>query len=378
MPRPDALIESRAQALAIGAHRQPPRSAVLLVNLGTPEAPTAPALRRYLKEFLGDRRVVEVPRPLWWLILTLFILPFRAPRSARAYARIWTERGSPLVALSRSLADRLGDHVQRKRPRVEVLLAMNYGRPSIDEALDQLRALNIQRLLVVPLYPQYSATTTASVFDRVTRAMRTMRWLPELRFVNDYYRQEAWVEAISASITGFRQHHGSADILLFSFHGLPRRNLLAGDPYHCQCLASARRIAEHLELPEHAWQVSFQSRFGRAPWLQPYTDQTLHALARRGIRKVQVVCPGFAVDCLETLEEIAIENRELFIKAGGQDLHYIPCLNDSDAQVRLLAELVVLHTQGWPEFAGAQADAHTTIEQRPARIERAAEHIGLD
>jgi len=379
MSRTEApLIQTRAEASQVPAHTEAPRAAILLVNLGTPDAPTPKAVRRYLKEFLWDPRVVEVPRPIWWLILHGVILPFRAPRSAKAYASIWTNDGSPLLVLSRKLARTLDSRVTRTMPRVKVMLAMNYGQPSIDQAIDRLRAHNIQRVLVLPLYPQYSATTTASVFDRVTRSLRRLRWLPEVRFINDYHREPAWIDAIADAISRFQQKHGKPDKLLFSFHGIPRRNLMAGDPYYCQCQASARLIAEKLALGERDWKVSFQSRLGRAEWLKPYTDQTLKAMAGDGVQRVQVVCPGFSIDCLETLEEIAVENRDEFIHAGGQQLDYIPCLNDSEQHVSLLEQLARKHSQGWPEFAGQKAIGSTELEARRERADQAAARLGLN
>lgn len=372
------LVESVAAAGQVGAHRQSPRTGVLLVNLGTPDAPTASALRTYLREFLSDRRVVEAPRAIWWPILYGIILPFRSPRSAAAYRRVWTENGSPLLVTSRSLNDSLERELRRISPQISTLLAMTYGQPSIDKAIDRLRHENIQRLLVLPLYPQYSATTTASVFDRVTESLKRLRWLPETRFVNDYHADTGWLDAIAGSIRDFRTRQGKAEKLVFSFHGIPKRNLLAGDPYYCQCQASARRIAERLELDESEWLLTFQSRLGRAEWLKPYTDQTLKQLAADGVRRVQVVCPGFAVDCLETLDEIANENREEFIHAGGESLEYIPCLNDSDAHAKVLAGVCRHHGQGWPEFAGGRAVAASELAERPARAERAARQLGLD
>jgi protoporphyrin/coproporphyrin ferrochelatase len=372
-----AMIKTREETTQVRAHREAPRTGILMVNLGTPDAPTAKALRRYLKEFLGDPRVVEVPRPIWWLILNGIILPFRAPKSAKAYASVWTEQGSPLLAINKRLAAGLQKHVSQSLPRVTVMLAMNYGKPSINQAIDRLRAENIQRLLVLPLYPQYSATTTASVFDRVTDSLKRLRWLPEVRFINDYHHEPAWLDAIADSIAAHHRKHGQADKLLFSFHGIPRRNLMAGDPYYCQCQASARMIAERLALPDDRWQISFQSRLGRAEWLKPYTDQTVRKLAGDGIKRIQVVCPGFAIDCLETLEEIAEENREEFIHAGGETLEYIPCLNDSDAHVQLLAELCRKHGQGWPEFAGQKATGEAELAARVERAGQAADFLGL-
>ncbi len=374
----ETLIESKAATEAVPGHCRAPRAAILMVNLGTPEAPTAKALRPYLRQFLSDPRVIEVPKPIWWFILNGVILPFRAPKSARAYASVWTEHGSPLLVENRALAGKLEKELQKGLPRVDVMLAMSYGQPSIDQAIDRLRAENIQRLLVLPMYPQYSATTTASVFDGVTQSLRRLRWLPEVRFINDYCNEPAWLDAIARSIRDFQASAGQPDQLLFSFHGIPKRNLQAGDPYYCQCQASARQISERLQLPDSHWSVSFQSRLGRAEWLKPYTDKTLEQMARKGVKRVQVICPGFSIDCLETLEEIAEENKEYFLEAGGESLEYIPCLNAEDAHVNLLAELCRRHGQGWPEFAGQRAVGESELERRVERSGAAAQRLGLD
>ena len=373
----ETLVTTRCGVAEVTAHRQPARAGILLVNLGTPEAPTAKALRPYLKQFLGDPRVVEVPRPIWWLILNGIILPFRSPKSARAYAEVWTEEGSPLLVNNQHLADKLTDHIQRDCPDISVALAMSYGQPSIQSALDRFKAENVQRLLVLPLYPQYSATTTASVFDQVTTWMQGQRWFPELRFINDYYREEAWQRAVADSIRDFQGEHGQPDKLLFSFHGIPKRNLLAGDPYYCQCQFSARQIADRLGLQDEQWQASFQSRLGRAEWLKPYTDQTLEELGHAGVKQLQVVCPGFSIDCLETLEEIAMEGKEEFVEAGGEDLKYIPCLNDSDAHVTVLAGVAHRHGQGWPEFEGRSAEPQAHVDKRLEQTDKAALALNL-
>lgn len=362
---------------AVPAHRESPRAAVLLLNVGTPASADTPAVRGYLREFLSDPRMVEIPRPLWWLILYGVILPFRAPRSAKAYRRIWSEHGSPLLVHSRALASGLRTCLGHTCPRVRVWLAMRYGRPDIEGALAGMVAENIQRLLVLPLYPQYSATTTASAFDQVAAALKRMRWLPELRFVTHYHREEVWQEAVAGSIRDFQAANGVADKLLFSFHGLPRRNLLLGDPYYCQCQASARRIAERLSLNPDQWTVAFQSRLGRAEWLKPYTTDVLRQLGNDGVDKVQVVCPGFAVDCLETLDEIAIENHHKFTAAGGGELQYIPALNAGEAHVRVVAELCRQHGGGWPEFEGVVADGGEAIRGRLERAEEKKWELGI-
>ncbi len=371
------LVNTRQEALEVTAHCKPARAGILMVNLGTPEAPTAKALRPYLKQFLGDRRVVEVPRPIWWLILNGIILPFRAPKSAKAYAEVWTDEGSPLMVNNQRLAGKFADRIASDLPDVSVALAMSYGQPSIKAGLDRLKAENVQRLIVLPLYPQYSATTTASVFDQVTTWMQGQRWFPELRFINDFYREESWQQAVADSIRRHQAEHGKPDKLLFSFHGIPKRNLQAGDPYHCQCKFSARKIAERLGLEESDWHVSFQSRLGRAEWLKPYTDQTLEEMGHAGVKKLQVVCPGFSIDCLETLEEIAMEGKEEFVEAGGEDLQYIPCLNDSDVHVDLLTALCRKHGQGWPEFEGRTAESEDHVRTRLEQTEKAAEALSL-
>lgn len=352
-------------------HRQPDSTGVLLVNLGTPDAPTTKAVRRYLAEFLWDRRVIELPRWLWWLILHGVILTLRSPRSAKAYAAVWTAEGSPLMCLTQSLTRRLGEHlgVERDPQRLQVRMAMRYGTPSVADVLRQMQESGLRRLLVLPLYPQYSATTTASVFDAVSNELRTWRFMPELRTIADYFMEPAYLDALAGSIRSHREEHGVADRLLFSFHGIPERYFRNGDPYFCQCQATARAVAERLGLAREDWALSFQSRVGREPWLKPYTDHTLAAWPGEGIRSVQVVCPGFAVDCLETIEEIDDENRERFLHAGGERFEYIPALNDSAPHAAALASLVMRHLQGWPPLDPAQAALgdDAALERRAAR-----------
>lgn len=339
------------------AHGQPERTGILLVNLGTPDAPTPSAVRRFLAEFLGDPRVVEAPRWLWLPILHGVILTIRPRRSAHAYQQVWTERGSPLMVFSRELADRLGAALsERLGPHTTVALGMTYGNPSIASALQQLREHGATRIVVMPLYPQYSGTTTASVFDRVSSILQRWRWVPEVRFVMQYHDEPAYIDAIAQSVERHRQQNGRRH-LLFSFHGIPKSYLLAGDPYHCQCLKTARLVSERLKLEDSEWSVSFQSQVGRAEWLRPYTDELLIKYAREGRKEITVVCPGFAIDCLETLEEIELRNRETFLANGGTAYDYVPALNSSDAQVELLTDLVARHMQGWP--IGSAADPPT-------------------
>jgi len=371
-------IKTVARARDLPAHTEPPRAGILLANLGTPDRPDSAALRKYLREFLWDRRVVQVPRPIWWLILNLFIVPFRSPRSAQAYRRVWTERGSPLLYHTRDLARAIQHEFQRSQPQVSVYPAMRYGNPGIAGALEQARRDNVQRLIVLPMYPQYSATTTASVFDGLAHALKKVRWIPELRFVTHYHYDEAWVEAIADRIRAHQEAHGRPERLLFSFHGIPKKYLLKGDPYYCECQSSARRIAARLKLEPGSWQVTFQSQLGREEWLKPYTDETVLELAGEGVRHIQVVCPGFAVDCLETIDEIGLENREAFEQAGGERLDYIPALNAEPDHARVLAELCWRHGQGWPEFGKQAAIAADTLAERARRAEAAARSLGLE
>ncbi len=341
---------------------------VLLVNLGTPDAPTTADVRRYLAEFLSDPRVIETPRWLWWPILHGFILRVRPARSAKNYRKIWTDEGSPLLVHSRAIASKLATRLtERVVGNVHVALGMTYGEPSLGAALDELHAANARRIVVLPLYPQYSGTTTGSVFDAVTALLSLRRWVPELRFITHYHDAPGYIDALADSIRDYRSANGSAEKLLFSFHGLPRKFLLAGDPYHCQCLKTARLVAEALDLTDASWLVTFQSRVGGEEWLRPYTDETVVALAEEKVTSLDVVCPGFAADCLETLEEIAMQNREFFIEAGGRDLNYIPALNDSDEHVAFLERLVWANAAGWPETSGERRTAGETVDRERSR-----------
>lgn len=370
-------------------HADAGRSGVLVANLGTPDSCRVADVRRYLREFLMDPRVVEGPRALWWLVLNAVILTARPRKTARAYAKIWGDDGSPLLAISRRQQRKLqaalnaaaggdGDNADTidsanantvpanavdsgvadagdgatktaaaDAPIVE--LGMRYGHPSIADALRNLRAAGARRLLVLPLYPQYCAATTASTFDAVAAELRRWRWLPALRFVANYHAHPAYIGALAAGVRDYRREHGRGEMLLMSFHGIPQAYFDAGDPYHCECLKTARLLAEELNLGDGEWRVSFQSRLGRAAWLRPYTDRVLAELAQAGIRDVQVVCPGFSADCLETLEEIALAGRDIFLRAGGKKYACIPCLNDADAHIDALAAIVAENLRGWRE-----------------------------
>jgi len=339
---------------------QPPCIGVLVTNLGTPDAPTPAALRRYLAEFLSDPRVIETPRWLWRPVLHGVILRLRPRKAARAYARVWTDEGSPLLSISKAQTRALGDALrQRLDTPVVVALAMRYGTPSIRSGLEALHRANAERVLVLPLYPQYSASTNASTLDAVCATLRTWRLVPELRMVNGYWHESGYSRAVAQSIRDYWAAHGQGDRLLMSFHGLPQKYVDAGDPYQQQCLCSAEMIAQELDLEKGRWQVAFQSRFGPQQWLQPYTDATLEQWGREGVGRVDVVAPGFSADCLETLEEIAEQNRELFLHAGGREYHYIPALNDSPAHIDFLADLVIKHCQGWPGVDALKTTAST-------------------
>ncbi len=345
------------------AHESATPLGVLLCNLGTPQAPTASAVRTYLAEFLADPRVIELPRLLWMPILHGVILNIRPRRSARAYAKIWGAEGSPLMVNSQAQRTALAEHLEEVAPgQFKVALGMRYGQPSIASGLRELAAANVRHLLVLPLYPQYSAPSTASVIDAVTAELRQWRWVPSLRTVMDYHTDDAYLDALAASVREFRARHGSGERLMISFHGIPRRYFLAGDPYFCHCQATARLLAQRLGLGPTEWLITFQSRFGREKWLEPYTDITLGQLAREGVGTIDVVCPGFAADCLETLEEIAVQYRELFEAAGGRELRYIPALNVRADHIKALAGLVVRHTQGWDTQNSATTGAGTRAQ----------------
>jgi ferrochelatase len=338
-------------------HGTPQRTAVMLVNLGTPTAPTPAALRPYLGEFLSDPRVVEIPRVLWWLILHGVILRVRPAKSAAKYASIWTAEGSPLAVWTAKQTSLLQGYLGERGHRPPSLLvrhAMRYGQPSVASVLDELKAANATRILVLPLYPQYAAATTASVNDAVMAWMQQQRRQPELRFINHYHDDAGYIEALVQRVRAHWQMHGRGERLVLSFHGIPERSLRAGDPYHCECHVTARLLGERLGLNQGEMLVTFQSRFGKAKWLTPYTEPSLVALAGQGIKRVDVMCPGFSADCLETLEEIDHQARAAFLAAGGEAFHYIPCLNDRHEWIAALAAIALRHLQGWPTTAPAE------------------------
>jgi protoporphyrin/coproporphyrin ferrochelatase len=355
----------RYQSEGAFRHDEPATLGVLVVNLGTPASPAVADVRRYLAQFLSDPRVIEMPRALWWPILHGVILRTRPRRSARAYEKIWGEEGSPLLAISRRQAAALQQALdgQGLGP-VRVELGMCYGTPSLSASLAALRRAGARRMLVLPMYPQYSSTTTGAVFDRVTAELCSWRWVPELRFINQYHDHPGYISALTDSIRRQWVAHGEPKQLLLSFHGIPKDYFLAGDPYYCQCRKTARLVTEGLGLAEGRWQVAFQSRVGRKEWLKPYTDHVLQEWGRARTERVDVVCPGFSADCLETLEEIAEENRDRFIAAGGGEYRYISALNAEPAHISALAELVARHAAGWPEAQPEEGAARLARARR--------------
>jgi len=345
-------------------HGTPPRVGVLLVNLGTPEAPTARAFRPYVKQFLSDRRVIEIPRILWWPILNLIILNTRPRKSAAKYAMIWTPEGSPLRVYTERQARLLAGYLPEQVPGpLTVDYAMRYGRPSIDERIRAMVEQGCDRILLVPLYPQYSASATATVFDAAFDTLKSMRNPPALRTIKHFHDDPGYIQSLKANVQQFWAEHGRPDLLVMSFHGIPRFALDRGDPYHCECHKTGRLLAEALGLPPEKYRVTFQSRFGQAEWLKPYTADTLTELGRSGAGRVDVICPGFVSDCLETLEEIGIEGKSTFLYAGGREYHAIPCLNDRADWIQALTRLVASQLAGWaddapdPASAAAEADA---------------------
>ncbi len=348
-----ALFRDPAGAALGGA----PAIGVLLSNLGTPTAPEPAALRPYLRQFLGDPRVIELPRWKWLPVLHLFILATRPRRSAALYRKVWTPEGSPLLVISRRIAAALEERLRAEgSPPLHVALGMRYGSPSIPAALRELDAKGCRRILVLPLYPQYFAGTVGTTFDAVFAELARWRVVPELRTVTGYHDDRGYLRALAASVREAWRREPPGEKLLISFHGVPQRYVDSGDPYFEHCQATARRLAEELELPAERWVVAFQSLFGREEWIKPYTDVTIRYLAQSGVSSLDVLAPGFAADCLETLDELDVLNREFFRAAGGQRFRYLPCLNDRADHVAALAALARRHLQGWSEGWGVAAE----------------------
>lgn len=349
------------------SHGTQPRIGVLLINLGTPEAPTAAAVRAYLKEFLSDPRVIEIPRLIWWPILHLIVLTTRPRASARRYAQIWMSEGSPLRVHTERQVTLLRGYLGERAMHLPLTVdyAMRYGAPTIPDKLHEMKALNCTRVLLVPLYPQYSASTTATAFDAAFRCLQGLRNQPSVRTVRSFHDHAGYVAALARSARDYWAKNRRPDVLLVSFHGVPRATLDKGDPYHCECQVTARLLAEALELRGEQYRVTFQSRFGAAEWLKPYTASTLEELGKRKTGRVDVICPGFVSDCLETLEEIAIEGKSIFLKSGGREFHSIPCLNERDDWVQALAEIVGGNLLGWSDSA-----THERLEMSRLRAQQ--------
>ena len=345
------------------------KTGVLLINLGTPEAPTKQALRVYLKEFLSDPRVVEIPRPVWWLILNAIILNTRPKKSAEKYAQIWTQEGSPLKVHTQRQTKLLEGYLrERIQSPYMVEYAMRYGNPSIADTLMRMKTQGCERILVVPLYPQYAASSTATAFDAVFKTLAQMRNMPAVRMVKHYHDHPKYIAALAQSVREYWMLNGRPDKLVISFHGVPRYTLDKGDPYHCECQKTGRLLTQALGLSESQYQITFQSRFGRAKWLQPYTAPTLEQLGKQGVKRVDVICPGFVSDCLETLEEIAMEGKASFLNAGGAEFHYIPSLNERPDWITTLADIALENLTGWV----SQSDAGSAEESKRRALQMGA------
>lgn len=355
-------------------HGTPARVGILLINLGTPTAPTGKALRPYLKQFLSDRRVVEIPRAIWWLILNGIILNIRPKKSAEKYAMVWTDEGSPLYVHTQKQAKLLKGYLStRINSPFAVEFAFRYGEPSISSAISKLKAANCDRILMLPLYPQYSASTTASAMDDAWRTLLRTRNVPAIRTVRSYHDHPAYIESLADSVQQHWSIHGKPEILIMSFHGVPRFSLDKGDPYHCECHKTGRLLAEALKLDKSQYMVCFQSRFGKAEWLKPYLAPTLAELGKRQIKRLGVVCPGFSSDCLETLEEVAMEGKEIFQHAGGGEYHYIPALNENDKWIHALTDIALENLQGWvSDHWDATTSQEESVESRNRAIEMGA------
>ncbi len=322
---------------------------ILIANLGTPNAPTAQALRPYLRQFLSDRRIVEIPRAIWWLILNGIILVIRPKKSAEKYAQVWTKDGSPLLVHAQKQTQLLRGFISLKvKSPVAIELGMSYGNPSMQSAIDKLKAQHCDRILVFPLYPQYASSSTASALDAVWRVLLKTRNMPAIRTIKHYHDHPAYIKALEQSVREhWRINGGKSNKLIMSFHGVPKAHLMNGDPYHCECHKTARLLADALELQKDEYMVAFQSRFGKQEWLKPYLASSLEALGKAKTKRIDVVCPGFSSDCLETLEEIAMEGKHIFQSNGGGEYHYIPALNENDAWIHAMTEIALENLQGW-------------------------------
>ena len=329
-------------------HGSKEKIGVLITNLGTPDAPNKKELKVYLNQFLSDPRVIELPKILWQIILKLVILQIRPSKSAEAYKQIWTDKGSPLLDIANRQLNKIQSSFSSKNGNIVFEVGMRYGNPSIPDALLKLQKKQVRRLLVLPMYPQYCAATTGSTFDEVTNVLQKWRWIPEMRFINQYFEEKNYIEALSNSIKSFWEKTSKPQKIIFSYHGIPKRYLTNGDPYHCFCLKTTRLVKEYMGLSDDEIMTTFQSRFGREEWLKPYTSETLKELPKQGIKNIHIISPGFSSDCLETLEELEEENKEYFMESGGENYHYIPCLNDHDDHIDVFVNLIKKHTQGWP------------------------------
>lgn len=350
------------------AHGDQPRVGILLANLGTPDAPTGPALRRYLKQFLSDRRVIEIPRAIWWLILNGIILNTRPKKSAEKYAQIWTSEGSPLLVHAKKQAKLLQGYLsQRIASPYAVELGMSYGSPSMASAIEKLKAQHCDRILVFPLYPQYASSSSGSAMDAVWRVLLRSRNMPAIRSVKHYHDHPAYIAALAESVQKHWIVHGRPEKLIMSFHGVPRYTLTKGDPYHCECHTTGRLLAEALGLTQNQYLVCFQSRFGKAEWLKPYLAATLQELGKQKLKRIDVICPGFSSDCLETLEEVAMEGKASFIGAGGGEFHYIPALNERESWIHAMCDIALENMQGWASASWDKAAAQKEAEMTSLR-----------
>ena len=326
-------------------HGSKERIGVLITNLGTPDKPKRKELKIYLKEFLSDPRVIEIPKVIWQIILRLIILNLRPQKVAKLYKFIWKKEGGPLLVMLKKQKKGIQKILKKKNIKIEI--GMRYGNPNIKLGLEKLRRQSCRKILILPLYPQYCAATTGSTFDKVTEILRKWRWIPEIRFVNNYFEEPMYIECLARSIKKNWKKFGKSQKLIFSYHGIPKKYLLKGDPYHCFCQKTTRLVAEKMKLKEKDYITTFQSRFGPDEWLQPYTDKTLEELPEKGIKKVHILSPGFSSDCLETLEELEVQNKEIFFSSGGEEYNYIKCLNDDLQHLKMLRSLILNHLKGW-------------------------------